>query len=584
MTYTIKIPFTEASLCTKHVKKLEFYCENCELEICVECTTKGQTHSGHVFERISTWKREKINSLIEPLDKKLMDVQSDLNQRAEKIVEQRNTIERDIHDTFRKFDEVLTDRKTKLICELREMTKRKLKSLEIHREQIKVLNDKVQSEKEKLLVDCDEGRIANSNTDEVARMKEVIENDKILKPDAEADMIFIDSNSTYLLQFCENVGEILSPQESPDPSKCHVASDGSLKNAVVGEKSSILVEVANSKGEPCPIKQTELLQCKLVSDLTSSTVVGSVELIGENKCMISYCPTIKGKHQLHIVYEEDHIRGSPYTVLVKLPVKNLGDQIFRIDGVQDPQGVAINQNGEVIVTESGRHCVSVFNPNGEKLRSFGEQGSGSGQFQTPHGLAVDCDGNIFVTDFENNRIQKFTSDGKFITESPTKNESFPMDIAFNSSNNKVYVVDSKDSIQILNSDLSYFGTFGKKGNRMGQLDNPLGIACDSVGNVYVADSSNRRIQVFTADGKCLRSCFKSKNFSPHGIAIDADDIHIYVSETDECRVSVFSNYSTSQLTSFGGKGGELTNPAGLTVDSSGMLYVCDTKNHCIHVY
>ena len=72
------------------------------------------------------------------------------------------------------------------------------------------------------------------------------------------------------------------------------------------------------------------------------------------------------------------------------------------------------------------------------------------------------------------------------------------DIAINTSNNKVYVVDNGNSrIQVLNSDLTFSNTFGKCESSKGEFVYPWGIACDSTGNVYVADSGNNRIQVFT---------------------------------------------------------------------------------------
>ena len=82
----------------------------------------------------------------------------------------------------------------------------------------------------------------------------------------------------------------------------------------------------------------------------------------------------------------------------------------------------------------------------------------------------------------------------------------PIGIAFNASNGRVYVAENWNCrIQILNSDLSYVGTFGKRGSGKGQFDSiHKYIACDSTGNVYVADRSNHRIQVFTAEGKFLR--------------------------------------------------------------------------------
>ena len=195
--------------------------------------------------------------------------------------------------------------------------------------------------------------------------------------------------------------------------------------------------------------------------------------------------------------EGQHIRGSPFTVAV---MSSVASPILTIGGVKVPWGVAINQRGEVVVTERGRHCVSVFSPSGGKLRSFGTRGSGQGQFNEPCRVAVDGEGNILVTDFDNHRIQKFTAEGQFLAAVGTKGNGLlqfnkPSGIAFNAVNSKVYVTEwGNHRCHILNSDLTFSSTFGKRGSGEGQFDYPAGIACDTTGKVYFADCGNNRIQ------------------------------------------------------------------------------------------
>jgi tripartite motif-containing protein 71 len=83
-------------------------------------------------------------------------------------------------------------------------------------------------------------------------------------------------------------------------------------------------------------------------------------------------------------------------------------------------------------------------------------GTGDGQFINPVGLATDSSDNIYVADRGNNRIQKFDSDGNFITK------------------------------------------WGTPGIGDGQFEEPTGIAVDSLDNVYVVDRGNSRIQVFAS--------------------------------------------------------------------------------------
>ena len=118
-----------------------------------------------------------------------------------------------------------------------------------------------------------------------------------------------------------------------------------------------------------------------------------------------------------------------------------------------PSGVAINQRGEVVVTEYEAHCVSVFSPSGKKLRSFGTRGSGQGQFESPRGITVDGDGNILVADSNNHRIQKFTAEGQFLAAVGKTGGGWlqfvePYGITFNTINNKIYVTNKNHHVQL----------------------------------------------------------------------------------------------------------------------------------------
>ena len=364
-----------------------------------------------------------------------------------------------------------------------------------------------------------------------------------MEPNTEADMRFFSSSDVTTA--CRNYGKVYTAGDF-NPSQCQ-ATDKGLETAVVGEKSTAILQTINFSGKPCS-HLFKSLECVLVSEITGSRVIGNIERRGQNQYDIVYWPTLKGKHQFHMKVEGQHIRGSPFSVAVKLPVEKLGNPILTIDKVKGPYGVAVNQRGEVVVTERDGHCVSVFSQCGKKLRSFGIQGSGHGQFKYPGGVAVDSEGNILVTDSGNYRIQKFTTTGKFLTAVGTEGSgplqfNDPLDVTFNATSKKVYVVDRLNyRVQILNSDLTFFSTFGKKGSGNGQFDYPWSIACDSTGKVYVADSSNDRIQVFTAGGKFLRMfdryChgWEELNY-PVGITVDTNDI-VYVSEYCNGCVSV----------------------------------------------
>ena len=82
-----------------------------------------------------------------------------------------------------------------------------------------------------------------------------------------------------------------------------------------------------------------------------------------------------------------------------------------------PTNLAIGPDGMLYVSDGyGNARVHKFTPDGKLLLSWGEPGSGPGQFNLPHGIDVGSDGTVYVADRENSRIQLFTGEGKFLSE------------------------------------------------------------------------------------------------------------------------------------------------------------------------
>lgn len=82
-----------------------------------------------------------------------------------------------------------------------------------------------------------------------------------------------------------------------------------------------------------------------------------------------------------------------------------------------PTNLAVAPGGELYITDGyGNARVHVFSPDGQLKFSWGEPGSGPGQFRVPHGIAIGPAGTVYVADRENSRIQRFTEKGKFISE------------------------------------------------------------------------------------------------------------------------------------------------------------------------
>ena len=582
--------------CQQHQnRELELYCETCEELICFQCTIQQHhTHKYNLIGEVFEKHKQEIMSSLNPAEQQqtlAREALEKLDDRRREITDQQAALQAQIHKSSQQLHEIIDLREKELANKLNYITQKKLSKLASQREQIETtlaqLGSCLDKVKEKLRTGS-HGVVLRMKTTLVKQVKDLT---TAFKPDnmkmnTTADMRFF--HLAACADACREHGLVSSPR-TPDPSQWYIIS----KVTDVATVGKMFTATFIHRGEKSIENFIESLECELVSELTGTRARGNVERRGQSQYKVSYQPTIKGRHQLHIKVMGEHIIRSPRCVAVKKsPDEKLGTPIRTIDLLNKPLGIALNQSGEVVVTSSARNCVSVFSPCCLKLRSFGTKGSGQRQFMDPRGVIVDGEGNILVSD---KRIQKFTAKGQFLTAVGTKG-SGPLqfdevwDIAINTSNNKVYVVDSSNHrIQVLNSDLTFSNTFGKRGENKGEFFYPSAIACDSTGNVYVADSANHRIQVFTSMGKFLQM-FGSygkgvgKLNWPRGIALDVQD-KVYVSD-DNHRISVFTSEGqfVTSFGSSGGKPGEFDNPSGLAVDSNGVVYVCDLNNRRLQLF
>lgn len=90
-----------------------------------------------------------------------------------------------------------------------------------------------------------------------------------------------------------------------------------------------------------------------------------------------------------------------------------------------PQGVAVDQDGNVYVTDTMNNRVEIFDADGNFLSTFGKAGDGPGYFARPKGIAVDADGHIWVADQMQDRLQVFNRDGQLLTYIGTGHGELP---------------------------------------------------------------------------------------------------------------------------------------------------------------
>jgi DNA-binding beta-propeller fold protein YncE len=173
-----------------------------------------------------------------------------------------------------------------------------------------------------------------------------------------------------------------------------------------------------------------------------------------------------------------------------------------------PGGMAIDrENRYVYVADSGNDVVDVFDADTYKfLRQIGKPSkkhdqTDPGTFSLPEGVAVDSEGNVYVTDTFNDRVESFDADGGFITtfgkngDGPADFER-PKGIAADCDGH-IWVVDAAESrVKVFDKQGRLLIYFGGQGNYPGQFMGPWGIAIGPSNQVVVSETFPGRVQVF----------------------------------------------------------------------------------------
>jgi DNA-binding beta-propeller fold protein YncE len=233
--------------------------------------------------------------------------------------------------------------------------------------------------------------------------------------------------------------------------------------------------------------------------------------------------------------------------------------------LQAPFSVVIAPDGSFYVLDvdgADAYRILQFGADGgfRKLIARVGSGDGPGQIKNPYGIALDPEGRLWLPDSAHDRIVRFSTDGRIDRtlgpDTPTGAPlCCPRDVDIDPAGN-VYVADS------LNNRVLKFDPAGKcplvlginedlddddcldAGSEPGEFDEPGGITADASGNVYVCDTNNHRMQVFSADG-ALRTAFGSEGTALGRFVFPADvrvnrEGFIYVADQRNTRVQKFN--------------------------------------------
>ena len=579
--------------CSSHREPLVIFCETCDEVICQHCTVR--IHRDHEYDLVNdSYPKhcQKLEECLSPVKGKMENVKKVLSKIAKRegeIRERGEGVLKEIHEMVEEMMNTLRVSERKLSEEAKRVTDAKLEVLSGQAKSAQIslsLLEHIEDYVEESVKTGTPQEVLGSKKQMMERMSEVTTqiNVEELEPKEKADFVLIKD-----IKSLHHIGDIIVIQQyeidkvEHFPKVKKVSFSLSMK---APDSSLVSVPVSSLKCSLVPVgKGDEPIDTTVT---TTSTHPGVYRI---------HCnPSTSGTHTVKVQVYDVELEDTSLVIPFNPYLDNI-TPVHTITELNRPFGVAVSDDGHVIVTEYFGNCVTILDSEGKKLKSLGGKGgSGNVQFSRSHGVAITPDNFILVCD--NHRIQKISMDGDCIAsvgEKGSGRQQFngPDGITISPITGQVYIADyGNHRIQVLNPDLTFSHSFGSEGSANGQFNNPYDIATDSQGLVYVTDRDNHRIQKFSPDGNFVAQ-FGNKGSvpgqlnCPYGITIDtAGTGLVYVSEGGNHRVSVFTSDGVF-VSSFGRKGSNIDqfhNPLGLAFNREGLLCVCDYSNNRLVVY
>ena len=578
------IPREQQDTCSQHTEeRVRYYCSSCKVCICPICVTED--HRGHAFdvlEKAVQEEKKNIMSTVETIKEKADLFRTELGKlekTSEDVVMITEIAKREVLEATERVI-TKTRQQEKQLIEFLEMTRmRRIERINSAKQELECLE-------KQMLQACEfsENLVQRGSTMDIIQNKyklmHKLEELRGVEVPKHRQATFVKFTAASQHNF--KLGSIQVSEKPPVAAKSTL--EGLYQTFQVGVEAKFTLCPRTSGGEIsdyADVKDQVELLIKPAEDVTNVTV--DVEYDGNVSLKLT--PKVPEAYSIEVKINGDKLPTCPMIVQVKERELVVVDEL-KWDTLEGLCGIAVNTEGQIVVTDVVSKCVYVFDKDGNCLRkiggegcnteelsfpdgisflndnevliadcsghriqrlniqtgtvvkSFGELGREKGEFIAPTDVTVDDKERIVVTDYGNGRIQVMSKEGEpiltFGDKGPEKLCKPTCCIPYKN----MFLVSDRDNhcIKAFDQSGTFLYKFGKEGNQDGQFNRPRGLLVDNSDNLLVCDFGNNRVQQFSLDG---RFTGKSITRLSKPIAITkAPDGRILVTSYDEKKVLI----------------------------------------------
>ena len=401
------LPMKKEMKCSTHNKRLKIFCGTCEELICQDCTVR--IHRDHDYDLVSDCYPkhcQKLEVNLKSVSDKVTavtNVLTALTERENEIREQGELVKEEIHVMVEEMIDILRQSERQLTREVDTVTGSKLQVLSEQKKSAEMILSQLKICKEFVVQSLEIGsqqEVVRSTKQMMERIGHVTEqvNIKDFNPREKANVHFKKNNN--IVDTLHHIGDIVffSPTVL---QQCKVKNINCQHVTTIKKTVSFPLSIQFSDSSLLTVPLSSL-SCSVIPVGTATPITATVTTTTHPGVYTIHCsPVTRGHHQVNVQINDVQLNGTSFVIPFNPYFDNI-TPVHTIPGFNRPWGIAVTDNGHIIVSDNYHHCVTVLDKDRKKVKSFG-QGSENVKFSFPCGVAITSDNFILVAIFKRSR-------------------------------------------------------------------------------------------------------------------------------------------------------------------------------------